>query len=363
MEKLEPKFHVWLERDSQRIIGKNEAQILEGIRKLGSFMAASKSLGISYAYAWNTIDNVEKIIGKTLVEAKKGGEHGGGARLTEEGLQILRQFHELEERTQRFLSGSDFSHTRQDVFETKVKLPDFTVIGSDCVGIDILTKMMLKEKEFTYDIVRVGSSGGLSAIMLGEADVAGVHLFDEETGEYNIPFLKKFWIADRAVLIRGYVRELGFIVNKGNPKKILQVSDLLRKDVRIVNRTLGSGTRTLLDTFLRKEVEKRGLRFKETVSKIKGYSVEVKSHVDVAKAVLDGEADAGFGIRNAAKTGELNFAPLIRENFDFVAEERRLKKSFLQLFMTKLASREFESRAKVSGLQVLKETGSIIYKP
>jgi len=188
VNELKPGFQVWLEADGKRIFGRQEAEILEGIKKLGSFMATARSIGVSYAHTWNTIDHVSSVLGEHLVEARKGGEYGGGAKLTEAGLKILEDYYGLERQVGEFLSGSSASNAR-DIFESKKKteLPEFTVIGSDCVGVKLLVDMMLKKEQFSSEVVGVGSSGGLAAVMLGETDVAGVHLLDED--RYNIQIL------------------------------------------------------------------------------------------------------------------------------------------------------------------------------
>ena len=363
MSRFIPRFDVWLEVDGKRVIGSSEAKILEGIQKLGSFMAASKAVGVSYAHAWNLVDNMRRILGEPIVEARKGGEFGGGARLTEVGLNLLNEYYGLEKRVRESVEGSSARAEHRGVIRRPIRLPEFTIIGSDCVGLDILVGLMRKEKSFTYEIVRVGSSGGLSAIMLGEADVAGIHLLDEETMEYNTPFLRRYWIADRAALIRGYIRDIGLIVAKGNPKNIQSVQDLLRRGVRMVNRTLGSGTRTLQDMLLRRTIEKRGLKFSEVVKRIRGYSVEVHSHAEAAKAVAEGNADVVVGVKYAANIYDLDFIPITQEHFDFVVEERRLRKPLLKLFLEKLASKEFKKEAEKVGLHTLNDTGKIIYKP
>ncbi|OGD45883.1 hypothetical protein A3K70_00335 [Candidatus Bathyarchaeota archaeon RBG_16_48_13] len=360
--KFTPKFKVWLEVDGKRAIGDQESQILEGIQKLGSFMGTAKALGISYAHAWNSIDSVSKVIGASVVEAKAGGKYGGGAKLTDAGLELLKRYQELERRAEPLISAPT-QQTKQSIFGSMTKIPDFTVIGSDCIGVDIIVRMMLSKEEFSREVVRVGSSGGLAAIMMGEADVAGIHLFDQETGSYNVPFLRRYWIADKAVLIRGYLRDLGLIVKKGNPKQIAGVGDLIRHDVRFVNRSLGSGTRTMLDLELKKEFEKKGLKFKDIPERVKGYSMELKSHNEVAEAILKGGADAGLGIRASALNYKLDFLPVTQENFDFVVEEARLGKPLVGLFMEQLTSKEFSNKAKRLGLHTTKETGKTIYNP
>ena len=364
-KKHTPGFQVWLEVDGRHLLGSQEAQILAGIKKLGSFMATAKALGISYAHAWNVIDNVRSILGEPIVEAKKGGEYGGGAKLTEAGLKILGEYYDLERRIGQSVSNTSDNKPRAELFELKTELPEFTIIGSDCVGINILVQLMLAEKKFSYEVVSVGSSGGLTAIMLGEADVAGIHLLDEETGEYNVPFLKRYWIADKAVLVKGYQRDTGLILAKDNPKHIRGIEDLLRPDVRFVNRSLGSGTRTLLDHFLKRIGDKKGLKFRDIVGMIKGYPVEARSHGEVADAVLNRKADVALGIKGAAKMRGLDYISIAQESFDFVIEEKRLNKPLVEFFIEKLSSEGFANnlRQQDIGLTNSKDTGTIIYRP
>lgn len=96
---------------------------------------------------------------------------------------------------------------------------------------------------------------------------------------------------------------------------------------------------------------------------VKGYSVEVRSHDEVAEAVLKGGADVGLGIKASALTHKLDFLPITQENFDFVVEETRLRKPLVGLFMEQLTSTEFSNRAKRLGLHATKETGKTLYNP
>jgi len=96
---------------------------------------------------------------------------------------------------------------------------------------------------------------------------------------------------------------------------------------------------------------------------VKGYSVEVKSHNEVAKAILKGEADVGLGIKAAAQTYRMDFITVAQENFDFVVEETRLKKPLVEQFIKELTSKEFEEKVKDLGLHVTKETGNILERP
>ncbi|HEY3273440.1 MAG TPA: molybdopterin biosynthesis protein, partial [Methanocella sp.] len=130
------------------------------------------------------------------------------------------------------------------LFSEKIAFPDLLIIGSHCLGIDVIAEMMA-EKGFSIRSINVGSAGGLRAIRKGIADVAGIHLL-HESGVYNLPFLAGI----EGDLVKGYVRQQGIILPKGNPQHIRGIADLIGK--RIVNRTAGSGTRTLFDLELKK---------------------------------------------------------------------------------------------------------------
>nr|MDO8044885.1 molybdopterin biosynthesis protein [Candidatus Baldrarchaeota archaeon] len=252
------------------------------------------------------------------------------------------------------------------LFSKDIKLPDLVFIGSHCLGVDLIYKLMRKHwPNINMRILNVGSTGGFMAIKRGEADIAGVHLLDEKTGTYNVPFIEKFGLKNKAVLVRGYIREQGFIVAKGNPKDFQGFPDLLREDIRFINRNKGSGTRTLIDIELKKLARKLNLPFEELISKIKGYDVEAKTHSAVASAVLHGKADVGLGIRTVAEMFNLEFIPVAEENYDFLISIDSVNKQSTKLFLEILKSEEFKMKLKeeFKGIETRDDTGKIIYKP
>lgn len=236
---------------------------------------------------------------------------------------------------------------RVKLFSSELKPADIMIIGSHCVGIDILLELLRREyPNITSKVINVGSSGGLAAVRRGEADIAGVHLLDEETAEYNIPFLKRYGVDEKAVLVRGYNRQQGLIVAKGNPKGITTLQDITRSDVSFINRNPGSGTRILLDMNLKKIAKERKVSFKEINAKIKGYQFEAKSHTSVALAVLQGKADVGLGIKAVADRYGLDFIPIADEKYDFVIQKNRLQKQPIQAFLAILRSEKFKEELK-----------------
>lgn len=357
MDRLKPRVSVWLELGGRRVFGRREAELLEGVRKLGSLLAAAKALGQSYAHAWERVERLERELGVRVLEARRGGEGGGGAKLTEEGLRLLTKYLKLEEKAEKLLA----SGAEKLEVEAGPKLPELVIAGSDCMGVRLLAEM-LSQEGVECEVYAVGSSGGLASLMLGEADIAGVHLLDEDTGEYNIPFIRRFWLEDRVVVLRGYLREQGLMVRRDNPKGITGLHSLLNPRVRFVNRNLGSGTRVLFDTLLRKVALEMGVGFKELTSRIRGYEVELRSHREVARMVSGGKADAGFGCRGEAEAHGLNFIPLACERFDFAVDRRKLGKPCVKRFMELLSSDGFWSEVERRGLGLRRvmETGRVI---
>lgn len=242
------------------------------------------------------------------------------------------------------------------LFSGVLNIPKLTVIGSHC---PLLETLISNIKNVKY--IRVGSTAGWYAVKNGEADIAGTHLLDEATGTYNIPFLKRFGVEDYAVIIRGYGREQGILIKRGNPKNIRSVGDFLRNDITIVNRVKGSGTRTLLDLLLKKEAEKNHMDFESMVEKINGYSFEGKTHSSVASAISQGRADAGIGLKFYASLYNLDFIPIGLEIYDILARKDSLDKPEVKELINLLKSRNFSDMIKnrFPGYKILEDSGSI----
>ncbi|MBI4258589.1 MAG: molybdopterin biosynthesis protein [Thaumarchaeota archaeon] len=248
------------------------------------------------------------------------------------------------------------------LFSEEMKLADLVVIGSHCVGLDFLARLIKRRHaSFDFKIVNVGSMGGLRAVGRGEADVAGTHLVDE-SGVFNKPYLERLELADRVVLVRGYSREQGLIVAKGNPKNVKGPEDLFRNDVSMINRNPGSGTRILLDIRLKDTSRGMKVSFEDMKKKIIGYESEAKSHTAVAAAVAQGRADVGVGIRTVAERYGLSFIHLADEHYDFAIPRIRLEKASVKIFLEALRDADFAKvlKREAPGLVVTTETGSII---
>lgn len=327
---------------------------LNRLKETGSLKKTAYELGVSYTYLWNSLKEVGENEGEPLFEGKRGGFSGGGTKLTPTGDKLIIKSNTLKReviKKIRLIENEEFSSL------------DLTIIGSQCTGLKVLTDLIKqKNTNLRIKVLHAGSLIGVSSIQTGSADIAGVHILDEETETYNTSFLKAKKISEDTVLVKGYLREQGLFVKKGNPKGIQSIKDLLIGDIVFINRNKGSGTRILLDILLKKISDQRRISSETLLKKIKGYQNEVPSSIEVAEAVSKGIADTGFGIEAEAKNHNLDFIRLAMENYDFIVRKDRLKKRGVKIFLEILRSQEYRYmlKKKTVGIHPTVEIGRIL---
>ena len=217
-------------------------------------------------------------------------------------------------------------------------------IGSHDLTLDLISQF-LAEHDRRLASANVGSQGGLIALRRGEAHLAGSHLLNPQTGEYNIFYIRQYMpdIPVRVVALVG--RDQGLMVKRKNPKNIQSLEDLTRRDIQFVNRQRGAGTRVLLDYHLNLMTIK--------VERIAGYSQEEYTHLGVAAAIASGRADCGLGIAAAAQALDLEFIPLFQERYDLVIPKQFVKDDLLAPFFELLTNDRFrEEVAQLPGYDV-----------
>ncbi|NPV85625.1 MAG: molybdopterin biosynthesis protein [Anaerolineae bacterium] len=212
-------------------------------------------------------------------------------------------------------------------------------IGSHDMSLDLLAQELYALRRRLVSS-NVGSLGGLIALKRQEAHLAGSHLLDPQSGEYNISYIRQYLPEVPISLVVWVHRQQGLLVLSGNPKKITSLQDLARADVQFINRQKGSGTRVLLDYHL----QNLGIKPNE----IRGYELEEYTHLGVAAAVVSGRADCGLGITAAAKALGLDFIPLFAERYDFVIPRYHLESPLLSPIFDLMRSETF--RQKVNSL-------------
>lgn len=217
-------------------------------------------------------------------------------------------------------------------------------IGSHDLTLDLMSQF-LAEQDRRLTSANVGSQGGLVALRRGEAHLAGSHLLNPETGEYNISYIRQYMpgIPVRVVALVG--RDQGLMVRRGNPKGIKRLEDLTKPAVQFVNRQRGAGTRVLLDYHL----NLLGI----APEQILGYSQEEYTHLGVAAAIASGRADCGLGIAAAAQALDLEFIPLFQERYDLVIPKQFAGSDLLTPLFGLFTDRRFrEAVAQLPGYDV-----------
>jgi putative molybdopterin biosynthesis protein len=227
------------------------------------------------------------------------------------------------------------------------------IVGSHDNSLDVLAdQIKATHSELTLSSSHVGSMGGLMAIKRGGCHLAGTHLLDTEDGSYNLSYLKKY-LPDTAIkLIHLVQRDQGLIIKQGNPKGIKGIEDLSRKDVAFINRQVGSGTRILLDY----KLKQMGIK----ATAINGYKNEEFTHMAVAVSVLSGAEDAGLGIYAAAKALNLEFIPVVTEQYDLAIPLEYFDTQPIQIVLKVINSRTFKQRVEALGGYNTQNTGEII---
>ncbi len=226
-------------------------------------------------------------------------------------------------------------------------------IGSHDLTIDILSQH-LAARDRRMASSNAGSIGGLVALSRHEAHLAGSHLLDPATGEFNIPYLKQYLPDINVKVVTLVGREQGLLVQPKNPKKIKNLHDLMNPDVSFINRQRGAGTRVLLDYQL-------GLLniFPES---IQGYNQEEYTHLGVAAAISSGRADCGLGIAAAAQALGLEFIPLFKERYDLIIPSTYISSTLFVPFFEVLADPNFKKTvAALPGYDVSR-MGKIIWE-
>jgi putative molybdopterin biosynthesis protein len=228
-------------------------------------------------------------------------------------------------------------------------------IGSHDLTLDLLVSLLARDHPGTnLSSSNVGSLGGLIALQRGEAHLAGSHLLDEETGEYNISYVHRH-LGGRNVVIMNLVhREQGLIVPPGNPKGIRGLDDLLRSDVQFVNRQKGAGTRVLLDY----KLKQMGCE----PAQLRGYEREEYTHLAVAAAVMSGAADVGLGILAAARALKLEFVPLLKERYDLVIPREYYASELLAPLLAIIRGGEFRREVEALGGYDVSQAGQVLHE-
>jgi molybdate-binding protein/DNA-binding transcriptional regulator YhcF (GntR family) len=228
------------------------------------------------------------------------------------------------------------------------------IVASHDLALNMLvSRLRQKNPEVKIAVTYAGSLGGLIALQEGRADVAGVHLLDAETGEYNYPYVKHLLPGREMAIVHLAYRIQGLMFAASNPKQMKGIEDLRRPDVTLINRQKGSGTRILLD----QELRKLGI----TPNDVSGYEHEVDTHLAVARGIAQGEADVGLGIEAAARACRIDFLPLYRERYDLVMSIENHRSKKLEPLLKVIATKDFRQAVTEAGGYDTSQTGTTTF--
>lgn len=248
-------------------------------------------------------------------------------------------------------------HGREVAIDLLAPLPEVerTVLctGSHDLCLDVLGDFLQKEDPaYPLASTHIGSLGGIMALKQGMCHIAGSHLLDPKDGSYNTSYIRKYLEGRDIRVVTLVYREQGFIVPKGNPKKITAIHDLFGDDITFINRQAGSGTRVLLDY----ELDRNNL----DADGIKGYEQDEYTHMAVAVAVLSGKVDVGLGIKSAAKALGLDFVPLVEERYDLLIPGEMFDSPMIQAVLTVINTPLFQETVEKMGGYSTRETGNLV---
>lgn len=243
---------------------------------------------------------------------------------------------------------------QQIVLPASAESGALVVLGSHDLALDALASQVHQAHPGMHGIftLPVGSLEGLVALRQGLAQIAGCHLLDIESGEYNLPYVRHLFPDREITLVTLVHREQGLLVAPGNPHQIHRLEDLTRPDVRIINRNRGSGTRLWLDHQL--------TLLSLPVQALRGYEREVRTHIAVAEAINTGRAEVGLGAKAAARKYGLDFIPLFQERFDLVMPSEQITDQRLRPLFDILTSLHFRRLVEELGGYQTDHTGDQI---
>ncbi len=226
--------------------------------------------------------------------------------------------------------------------------------GSNDLVLDMLLTTIKKEHPaFTIFSANTGSINGLESLNTGLTDIAFAHLYDPQTGDYNIPYLKQYCPEHSPVVVNLFYRQIGFLVAKAKSNIFRGWESLTQDDTRFINRQAGSGIRVLLDH----ELKQRGI----AAAAIDGYDREVFTHFEVGLSLVSNESDVGIASAAVAKILDLDFHPLTSERFDMILDKDTFFQPAIQAFIETLQSDKFKKRVEKIGNYNFKDAGRILH--
>lgn len=303
-------------------------QLLSGIRDQGSISNAAKAIDLSYRHAWGLLKEFEAQFGAPLVQKVRGQ----GTLISPLAEKLIWADKRIAARLSPSLDSLASELERDLEAVLAGHAPALRITASHGFAVDALIKQ-LADREVAVDLKYRSSTEAVAALARSECDLAGFHL---PVGEFEQAAAAQYleWLDPKQhALIHLAYRTQGLFVAKGNPRKIRELEDLARNNLRFVNRQAGSGTRVLLELML----AKLGMK----TDAITGYENAELTHAAVAAYVASGMADVGFGVETAARHFGLDFVPIARERYFFACNAKSLDQPMLNEALAVMRSERF----------------------
>ena len=324
---IEPVWRFTQERDSRSMLVMLD--FLNEIRATGKISRAAERAQVSYRHAWNLIEKWSEFFETPLVERRQGR----GTILTPFGERLVWAGQRLQARL-----GPQLQNLAQELeSEINAMLPEagsvVRIHASHGFAVSALRELLGREPGLQVDFRYVGNVNSPASLAHGGCDLAGMHLPQGELRARSIAAWRDVLSPTDHCVIRCVTREMGLIVRKGNPRGITSLRQVFEPGVRLVNRDPESGTRMLFDELLAQQ----GLEG----SRIQGYQQVEFTHAAVAAYVASGMADASFGVEAAARKFDLDFVPLVTEDYIFVCHRRSLENEAVQRILRVMRGEAF----------------------
>jgi molybdate transport repressor ModE-like protein len=305
--------------------------LLNEIRVTGKISRAADRAGLSYRHAWNLIEKWSGFFEVPLVERRRGS----GTKLTHFGDKLVWAGQRLEARL-----GPQLQNLSQEL-ETEINqlLPRrpsiIRVHASHGFAVSKLRELLARAENLEVDLRYVTNQNSLVSLAHDGCDLAGIHLPQGELRKRSIAACKGWLIPSVHRIIGLVTREMGLMVQRGNPFGIASLAQLLNPAIRFVNRDPDSGTRLLFEQLLAQQ----GL----DGSAINGYEHVEFTHAAVAAYVASGMADVSFGVEAAARQFDLDFVRLVTEDYFFVCRKQLLELDAMKRVLSIMRGEEFQT--------------------
>lgn len=325
--------------------------LLVGVAEHGSLLKACEAARVSYRHAWQLIRAGEALLGVPLLRM----ERGKGSTLTPLAEKLVWADRRIEARLSPMLD-SLASELQAEIDRVLTSLPSpsslLRIHASHGFAIQALHEALGRAGIVT-ELRYCGTSEAVASLSMGGCEVAGFHVPQGEFEDTAVAHYGQWLKPGSQRLINVATRRLGLMVAKGDPRKIYGMRDLVRPELRFINRQSGSGTRFLLDLLLRKE----GLE----PSRVHGYEHCELTHAAVAAYVASGMADVGFGVETPARQFKLDFVPIQTERYFLVCETRSLDEPAMQEMLATIKGGAFKAQVdRLPGYQVDASAGEVM---